>query len=156
MAKNEGVDILLAEDNPGDVKLITDALAETDMHPTVHCVKDGVEAMRFLRRQAPFERTAKPAIVLLDLNLPGKDGRSVLAEIKSDPSLASTPVIILSGSDAPQDVATCYALHANCYVIKPRDLFGMNETIGSLADFWLKRVELPPEPNPRLSSGVGE
>ncbi len=148
MAKSKHVDILLVEDNPGDVKLITDALAETDIHPTVHCIRDGVEAIHFLRKQAPFEDIPRPAIIILDLNLPSKDGRTILAEIKSDPDLASTPVIILSGSDAPKDISTCYSLHANCYIIKPRDLFGMNETIKSLVDFWLKRVKLPgPEPH---------
>jgi CheY-like chemotaxis protein len=148
MAENRRVDILLVEDNLGDIKLITEALAETDLRPDVHCVRDGVEAMRFLRSQAPFEGTPKPAVVVLDLNLPCKDGRAVLAEIKSDPVLAPMPVIILSGSDAPQDISTCYALHANCYLIKPRDLFGMNETIRSLVDFWLQRVKLPSASNP--------
>ncbi len=156
MSENKRVDILLVEDNLGDIKLITDALAETDTRPRVHCVRDGVEAIRFLRRQPPFEGMPTPAIVVLDLNLPRKDGRAVLAEIKSDSALASTPVIILSGSDAPQDISTCYALHANCYIIKPRDLFGMNETVRSLVDFWLQRVKLPSNPDPQVRSGVGK
>ena len=156
MVENKHVDILLVEDNLGDIKLITDALAETNLRPGIHYVRDGIEAMQFLRKQAPFENAPKPAIVLLDLNLPRKDGRAVLAEIKSDPALAHTPVIVLSGSDAPQDISACYALHANCYISKPRDLFGMNETISSLVDFWLQKVRLPPDPNPLISSGVGK
>lgn len=153
MVENKHVDILLVEDNLADVKIITDALAENETHPGVHCVRDGIEALQFLRKQAPFEDAPKPAIVLLDLNLPRRDGRAVLAEIKSDPGLALTPVIIFSGSDAPQDISTCYTLHANCYIIKPRDLLGINETIHSLVDFWLKRVKLPPEPNPHTYAG---
>ena len=154
MIEHKRIDILLVEDNPGDVKLITDALADTDIHPIVHCVRDGVEAMLFLRKQSPFEDAPKPAIILVDLNLPRKDGRAVLAEIKSDPALAPTPVIILSGSDAPQDIAACYASHANCYIIKPRDLFGMNKTIRSLVDFWLQKVKLPPDANPQIDGRV--
>ena len=143
MAENGSIDILLVEDNPGDIKLITDALVETDMNSSVYSVRNGVEALQFLRKQAKFENAPTPAIVLLDLNLPCKDGREVLAEIKADPALAATPVIVLSGSDAPQDISNCYALHANCYIIKPRDLFGINETMRSLVDFWLKRIRLP-------------
>ena len=147
MNENNYIDILLVEDNLGDVKLITEALEETDYHPSIYCVRDGVEAMKYLRKQEPFEHFPAPSIVLLDLNLPRKDGRSVLAEIKSDPTMATTPVIILSGSDAPQDILACYALHANCYVVKPRDLFGMNETINKIVDFWLQEVKLPPNSN---------
>lgn len=154
MKDNKRIDILLVEDNPGDIKLITDALVETDLRPSIYNVRDGVEAMQFLRNQAPFQDSLKPAIVVLDLNLPRKDGRAVLAEIKSDPTLAFIPVIVLSGSDAPQDISTCYALHANCYIVKPRDLFGMNETIRSLVDFWLQKVKLVPDPNHRIDSGV--
>ncbi len=148
MANNRSVDILLVEDNRGDVTLITQALAETDIRPDIRYARDGIEAMQYLRREAPFEDAPKPAIIILDLNLPGKDGRAVLAEIKSDPILAHTPVIVFSSSDAPQDVSACYDLHANCYLIKPRDLFGMTETIRSLVDFWLQKVKLPPDPNP--------
>ncbi len=153
MANNRSVDILLVEDNLGDVTLITQALAETDIRPEIRCVRDGIEAVQNLRKEAPFEDALKPAIIILDLNLPRKDGRAVLAEIKSDPTLALTPVIVLSSSDAPQDISTCYQLHANCYIVKPRDLFGMTETIRSLVDFWLQKVKLPPDPNPQDRSG---
>lgn len=156
MAEDKRVDILLVEDNLGDVRLITDALAETDIQPSVHRVRDGIEAIQFLRRESPFENAPKPAIMLLDLNLPRKDGRLVLAEIKSDPVLARTPVIVLSGSDAPQDVSICYSLHANCYVIKPRDLFGLFDTIRRLVDFWLKVVAFPPNAEPEILSEAGQ
>ncbi len=148
MAVDSRVDILLVEDNPGDVRLITEALAETDQKPEIGCVRDGVEAIRFLRNEPPFEAAPKPAIIILDLNLPRKDGRAVLAEIKADPSLAMIPVIIFSGSDAPQDISTCYDLHANCYMVKPRDLFGMTEALKALTEFWLQRVKLPPGASP--------
>jgi chemotaxis family two-component system response regulator Rcp1 len=144
MHENRLFDILLVEDNPGDIKLITDALAETGVSVNVHSVRDGIDAMRFLRNEPPFEHSPTPAIVLLDLNIPRKDGREVLAEIKSDPVLGLKPVVIFSGSDAPQDISACYSLHANCYVVKPRDLFELTDTVNSLVDFWLKRVKLPP------------
>jgi len=156
MNKHKNTNILLVEDNLGDIKLITEALDETNVHPSIHCVRDGVEAMKYLRKQNPFERVPTPSIVLLDLNLPRKDGRTVLTEIKSDPSLATTPVIILSGSDAPQDISACYALHANCYIVKPRDLFGMNETINKIVDFWLQEVKLPLISNQSLYDGGDE
>ncbi len=145
MAEVERIDILLVEDNPGDIRLVTGALAETDLNPSVVCVRDGLEAMRYLRCQPPYGYAPRPILVILDLNLPRMDGRAVLSEIKSDPELALIPVILLSGSDAPQDITASYALHANAYIVKPRDLEGMTETIRSLVDFWLKRVCLPPD-----------
>jgi two-component system, chemotaxis family, response regulator Rcp1 len=148
MVGNRRIDILLVQDNPGDVMLITEAMAETAANPEITSVRDGIEAMKFLRGEVPFQDAPKPAIIILDLNLPRKDGREVLAEIKSDPGLANTPVIVFSGSDAPQDISTCYGLHANCYIVKPRDLFGMTETIRSLVDFWLTKVKLPSDPPP--------
>jgi chemotaxis family two-component system response regulator Rcp1 len=153
MSGNDRIDILLVEDNPGDIKLITVSIAEAEPGVEIHCVRDGIEAMQFLLRQAPFENAPEPAIVVLDLNLPRKSGRALLAEIKSDPHLAMTPVVVFSGSDAPQDIIACYSLHANCYIVKPRDLYGMNEAMRSLLDFWLRRVTLPPCPGPRLCQG---
>jgi chemotaxis family two-component system response regulator Rcp1 len=143
MESGSTVEILLVEDNPGDVRLITDALAETDVRPVMRYVKDGVEAMHFLRREAPFESAPRPGIIVLDLNLPRRDGLAVLKEIKSDPVLALTPVIIFSGSDAPQAVTTSYALGANCYIVKPRDLYNFTETIRCLVDLWLRKAKLP-------------
>jgi chemotaxis family two-component system response regulator Rcp1 len=144
MSGDDRIDILLVEDNPGDIRLITESLTEAEPRADVHCVRDGVEAMRFLLRQDPFRDAPEPTIIVLDLNLPRKDGRTVLAEIKSHPLLAVIPVVVLSGSDAPQDIIACYKLHANCYLVKPRDLYGMNEAIRSLVDFWLRRATLPP------------
>ena len=152
MADDPRVDILLVDDNPGDVRLISEALEETEFRPGIRHAKDGFEAMQFLRRQPPFENAPKPAIILLDLNLPRKDGRAVLAEIKSDSSLASIPVIVFSGSDAPQDISACYALHANSYIVKPRDLTGLTETVECLTRFWLGCVTLPPDSGPRTWS----
>lgn len=152
MSTDGRVDILLVEDNLGDVQLITDALAETELNPELLTIRDGIEALRFLRNELPFQDAPKPAIIILDLNLPRKDGRRVLAEIKSDPALAVIPVIVLSGSDAPQDVSTCYSLHANCYIVKPRDLHGYSDMIRSLVDFWLTRVKLPADPKPHVDN----
>jgi chemotaxis family two-component system response regulator Rcp1 len=147
MINDRQANILLVEDNRGDIMLITQAMEETNIHLQVHRVGDGIEALQFLRRQAPFEDVPEPAIIILDLNLPRKDGRTVLAEVKSDPTLASIPVIVLSGSDAPLDISTCYALHANCYIVKPRDLFGLTDMIKSLVDFWFTKVKLPADLN---------
>jgi len=138
------IDILLVEDNLGDIKLITDALADTDARPEVCIVRDGYEAMQLLRKRPPYEHAPQPSLVLLDLNLPRKDGRTVLSEIKSDPDLAIIPVVVFSGSDAPQDILACYELHANSYIVKPRDLDGMIAAVISLVDFWLTKATLPP------------
>jgi two-component system, chemotaxis family, response regulator Rcp1 len=143
MANNDLVDILLIEDNAGDVKLITDALAETEKHPSFNVVRDGMEAMQFLKHEGTFQNAPRPQIIMLDLNLPRKDGREVLNEIKSDPSLRLIPVIVFSSSDAPLDIYNCYALCANCYLVKPRDLFSLIDTINSLVEFWLTKVSLP-------------
>lgn len=152
MAQDSLIDVLLIEDNLGDIQLITEALEESGANAKILTIRDGIEAIKFLRHEPPFQDAPKPSIIILDLNLPRKSGQAILAEIKSDPNLAITPVIIFSGSDAPQDITTCYALHANCYIVKPRDLRGLNETIGSLVDFWLMKVKLPPEPRPDMGS----
>lgn len=144
MSNSRRVDILLIENDAGDARLIIDALAETAVTPGVSHVRGGVEALQFLRREAPFADAPRPRIILLDLNLPGMDGRSVLREVKSDPALALTPVIVFSGSDAPNDILTCYAASANCYIVKPRDRHGFTETFRSLVDFWFGRATLPP------------
>ncbi len=146
MAANSRIYILLVEDNLGDIQLITEALAETGANPRIFSIRDGREAKRFLRHEPPFQDIPKPSIIIIDFNLPGKDGQGILAEIKSDQDLAITPVIVLSGSDAPQDITACYALHANCYIVKPRDLHGLTETLRSLVDFWLTKVLYPRKP----------
>jgi chemotaxis family two-component system response regulator Rcp1 len=152
MITHSHIDILLVEDNRGDIQLITEALEETGANPKILTIRDGMEAIRLLRREPPFQDAPKPSIIILDLNLPRKDGREILTEIKSDPALAIIPVIIFSGSDAPQDISACYALHANCYIVKPRDLHGLTETIRSLVDFWLMKVKLPPGPDSDMNS----
>jgi chemotaxis family two-component system response regulator Rcp1 len=143
MNNNKFVDILVVEHNPGDVRLISDALKEIDAKVRTQVVWNGIEAIKFLRREPPFQEAPKPRITIMDLNLPLKHGQVVLKEIKSDPSLALLPIIVFSGSDAPKGISTCYALGANCYIIKPRNLNDFTETMRSLVDFWLRKVSLP-------------
>jgi len=120
--ENRPVEILLVEDNPGDERLTREALKEGKVYSNLHWVKDGVEAMEFLRRQGKHRSVPRPDIILLDLNLPKKDGREVLSEMKGDASLRTIPVVILTTSQAEEDVVRSYDLHANCYVTKPVDL----------------------------------
>lgn len=143
MPNSRPANILLVEDNAGDIRLITEALKDTEIQLTLSVAKDGVEAMEFLRRAGQFGSAPRPSIVILDLNLPARNGREVLAEVKSDPGLKRLPVIVLSGSNSPQDILTSYDLNANCYIVKPRDLDDLMATMRSLVDFWLKRVRLP-------------
>jgi two-component system, chemotaxis family, response regulator Rcp1 len=135
--------ILIVEDNPADVRLTREAFAETRLQPTLHVARDGVEALAFLRRQAPFDDAPAPDLILLDLNLPRKDGREVLREIKRDPDLRRTPVVVLTTSHAPADVQQSYALHANCYITKPVDLDRFLELVQRVEQFWLATVTLP-------------
>jgi chemotaxis family two-component system response regulator Rcp1 len=143
MPEKSFVDILLVEHNPGDVRLIEDALKEIDAKLKTQVVWNGIEAIKFLRREPPFEDAPHPRIMIMDLNLPLKHGQVVLKEIKSDASLALMPIIVFSGSDAPKGISTCYALGANCYVIKPQNLNDFTEAIRSLVDFWLRKASLP-------------
>lgn len=138
------VDILLIEDNPGDVRLVQEALRESTTHKTLHLARDGFEAMDFLRQQGAFSEAPRPALILLDLNLPGKHGAEVLDEIKCDDVLRKIPVVVLSGSNQYRDVRTCYDNHANCYVTKPADLDCFMETIQTIESFWLTKARLPP------------
>jgi CheY-like chemotaxis protein len=139
----ERVDILLVEDNPGDARLMQEALAEARVRNRLHVVADGVEALAYLRRQHPFASAIRPDLILLDLNLPGKDGRDVLAEIKRDQDLRRIPVVILTSSQAAADIARAYDLHANAYVTKPLDLEQFITVVKSIEDFWLTIVKLP-------------
>jgi len=141
----EPVEILLAEDNPGDVKLTRKALAEGKLANNLHVVGDGVEAMAYLRGEGEYEGRPRPDLVLLDLNMPRKDGRAVLEEIKCDEDLKRIPVVVLTSSEAEEDVAKSYELHANAYLTKPIDFDGFLEIVGSLEEFWLEVVKLPPE-----------
>ena len=139
----ERVDILLVEDNPGDARLMQEALAEARVRNRLHVVADGVEALAYLRRQHPFASAIRPDLILLDLNLPGKDGRDVLAEIKRDEDLRRIPVVILTTSQAEADIARAYDLHANAYVTKPLDVEQFITVVKSIEDFWLTIVKLP-------------
>jgi two-component system, chemotaxis family, response regulator Rcp1 len=138
------VQILLVEDNPGDVRLAIEALRYMTILNQLHVVQDGVEAMSFLRREGRFAGIPRPDLVLLDLNLPRKDGREVLAEIKQDVDLKRIPVVILTSSAAEQDVLQAYNLYANCYITKPLELEQYLRVIRSIEDFWLAVVKLPP------------
>ncbi len=138
------IEILMVEDNPGDVRLTVEALKEGKVRNNLHSVADGEEALKFLRREAPFEEAARPDLILLDLNLPKKTGREVLTEIKADPYLRRIPVVILTVSKAEQDIVESYNLHANCYITKPVNLEQFLEVVKSIEDFWLTVVTLPP------------
>lgn len=140
------VEVLLVEDNPGDVRLTREALRDGKVSNNLSVVQDGVEAMRFLRREGPYADAPRPDVVLLDLNLPKKDGRQVLQEIKGDEALRMIPVVILTSSEAERDIAGAYALQANCYVTKPVDLDQFITVVRSIEDFWFSIVKLPPEP----------
>ncbi|MGD9787272.1 MAG: response regulator [Sulfuricellaceae bacterium] len=133
------VEILLVEDNPGDVRLTEEALKEGKVQADLSVARDGEEALAWLRRA---DRKL-PDLILLDLNLPRKDGREVLQEIKADPHLKSIPVVVLTTSDAEQDITQAYALHANCYITKPVDLEQFIQAIRAIDDFWLTLVKLP-------------
>jgi two-component system, chemotaxis family, response regulator Rcp1 len=138
------VEILIVEDNPGDVRLTVEALKEAKVRNNLSVVTDGVEAMEFLRRKGRFASAVRPDLILLDLNLPRKDGREVLKEIKADPELLRIPVVILTTSQAEQDIVRTYNLHANCYITKPVDLDRFLEVVRSIEEFWLTIVKLPP------------
>ncbi len=137
--------ILLVEDNPGDVVLTQEALSEAKVANDVHVAVDGEEAMRFLRRGPGYEDAPRPDLILLDLNLPRKDGREVLADVKGDPELRRIPVIVLTTSAAEQDILHTYDLHANSYVTKPLDIGDFLEAVRQIEGFWLELVRLPDE-----------
>ena len=135
--------VLLVEDNPGDVRLTIEAMREGRVLNSMNVAVDGEEAMAFLRKQPPYEDAPRPDLILLDLNLPRKDGREVLAEIKADDSLRRIPVVILTTSRAEEDVLRSYNLHANCYITKPVDLDQFINVVKSINDFWFSVVRLP-------------
>ena len=139
------IEVLLVEDNPGDVRLTREALKEGKVCNNLSVVPDGVQAMAFLRRQGPYADAPRPDVILLDLNLPRKDGREVLEEVKGDPELRSIPVVVLTSSEADRDIARAYALHANCYITKPVDLDQFITVVKSIEDFWFSIVKLPQE-----------
>jgi CheY-like chemotaxis protein len=137
------IEILLVEDNPGDVRLTQKALAESKIYNKLHVAEDGEEAMEFLRMEGRHAGAVKPDMVLLDLNLPGLDGREVLRLIKSDEHLKRIPVIILTTSKAEEDILRTYGDYANCYVTKPLDITQFFDVVRSIEDFWLTIVKLP-------------
>ncbi len=142
-SRNNLVEILLVEDNPGDVRLTREAMKEGKMRNNLSVAEDGVEAMAFLRQEGKYADAPRPDVVLLDLNLPRKNGRAVLQEIKADPDLRRIPVVILTSSKAEEDILNSYDSQANCYVTKPGDLEQFMDVIRSVEGFWVQIVKLP-------------
>jgi chemotaxis family two-component system response regulator Rcp1 len=139
------IHILLIEDNPGDVRLAIETFKDAKIHNQVNVVPDGVEAMAYLRKQGKYANATRPDVILLDLNMPRKDGREVLKEVKEDPDLRRIPVVILTMSQAEQDILKSYDLHANCYISKPVDLTQFNKVVQSIENFLFMIVKLPPK-----------
>ena len=139
----EPIDILLVEDNPGDVRLTTEALKKCKIHNNLFVVKDGVEAMSFLHKEAKYADAVTPDIIFLDLNLPKKDGREVLEEIKADENLKKTPVVILTTSQNEEDILKAYDLHANCFITKPVGFEQFTKIVAAIDNFWFSIVKLP-------------
>lgn len=137
------IEILMVEDNPGDVRLTVEALKGAKVRNNLQVVNDGVEAMAYLRNQGQYADAPRPDLILLDLNLPKKDGREVLAEIKADSDLRLIPVVVLTVSSSEEDILRTYDLHANCYITKPVDLERFITVVKSIQDFWLTIVKLP-------------
>lgn len=142
--KPRAIKILLVDDNPGDVRLIMEALKKSKKLSNLSVVRDGVEVMAFLRREGKYASTSRPDLILLDLKMPKKDGKEVLAEIKNDPDLKRIPVVVLTTSNDPRDIFESYNLHANCYITKPIGLNQLRAVVKSIEDFWFTVVELPP------------
>jgi two-component system, chemotaxis family, response regulator Rcp1 len=140
------IEVLLVEDSPGDVRLTREAFTDAKVHINLHVASDGVKAMLFLNREGEHANVPRPDLILLDLNLPKKDGREVLAEIKENPKLKSIPVVILTTSSSEADILRSYQLHANCYITKPVGLEGFLTVVRSIDSFWLSVVKLPRDP----------
>jgi CheY-like chemotaxis protein len=147
-------EVLLVEDNPADARLTQEALREGTMRNNLHHVKDGVEALLFLRREGPYENAPMPNVVILDLNMPRKDGRQVLAEMKQDAQLRLIPVVVLTTSEAESDILESYQLNANCYITKPVDLDKFINIVRTIEAFWLAIVKLPNRRSDRLSTAA--
>ena len=145
LTKVKPIDILLVEDNPGDVRLTREALKEGKVLNTLHVVGDGIEALEFLKHEGKYAKGVHPDIILLDLNLPRMDGREVLEKIKSNPKLRRIPVVILTTSKSEEDIIKSYDLHANCFITKPVDLDQFITVIKSVEEFWFTIVKLPPD-----------
>jgi CheY-like chemotaxis protein len=143
--KSKEITILLVEDNPGDIRLVREALDECGMHHRLEVVTDGVQALDHLRREKAASKKSLPDLILLDLNLPKKDGREVLMELKGDADLRRLPVVVFSSSEAGEDILGSYDHHANCYVCKPLELDAYIKVIGQIVRFWMDPAELPPK-----------
>jgi two-component system, chemotaxis family, response regulator Rcp1 len=139
------IEVLLVEDSPGDVRLTREAFKDAKVHINLHVASDGAKAMAFLKREGEYAKAPRPDLILLDLNLPKKDGREVLGEIKEDSSLKTIPVVILTTSSSEADILRSYQLHANCYITKPVGLEGFLTVVRSIDSFWLSVVRLPHE-----------
>lgn len=142
---SKNIEILLVEDNPADIRLAQEAFKDAKVRNILYTVGDGVEAMAFLRREGKYADVGRPDLILLDLNLPKKDGREVLAEIKADDHLKLIPVVILTVSKDEEDILKTYKLHANCYITKPIDFEQFMKVVKSIEEFWLTIVKLPPK-----------
>jgi CheY-like chemotaxis protein len=143
--RGEPIEILLAEDNPGDVKLTRKALESGDIRNNLHVVTDGVETMKFLKQEGEYADAPRPDLLLLDLNMPKKDGRQVMEDMEADPSLRRIPVVVLTSSDAEEDIVRSYELNANAYLTKPVDFDGFVDIVKRLEDFWFEVVKMPPK-----------
>jgi len=141
------VNVLVVEDSPGDARLITEAFKETKVKTDVKVVQDGVDAMSFLRQEGDYANATRPDLILLDLNLPRKDGREVLAEIKHSRAFKQIPVLILTTSNQPQDILYSYENHANSYIVKPMDMDSFFKVVKNLEDFWFRVAKLPTHPD---------
>jgi chemotaxis family two-component system response regulator Rcp1 len=139
------IEILLIEDSPADVLLTREAFEESRIFNTIHVAEDGVQAMDFLYKRGDYASAPRPNLILLDLNLPRKNGREVLAEIKADPELKSIPIVVLTTSNADEDILKAYDLNANCYVVKPMGFDNFMQAMQSIRHFWFSIVTLPPE-----------
>lgn len=139
------IEILLVEDSPTDVLMAREALTEAKLLNNIHVTEDGVEALEFLRKEGKYTHAPRPDLILLDLNLPRKNGREVLAELKADPTFKSIPVVVLTTSRAEEDILRSYNLHANCYVVKPVEFDKFVQAVKSISHFWFSNVTLPPE-----------
>jgi len=151
-SRGRPIEILLVEDSPSDAELTVEALRDAKVVNHLSIVEDGVQAMEYVRRQGQFSRAPRPDLILLDLNLPRKDGREVLSELKADPELKMIPVVVLTTSNADQDVVQAYTLCANCYITKPVDFNQFLVVVRSIEDFWLTVVTLPHEEGAQSAS----
>jgi len=145
MINPKRIDVLLVEDDAGDVELTKEGLLAAKMMVNLHVVDDGEKALKFLRKEPPYTAAVRPDIILLDLNMPRKNGQETLKEIKADATLRSIPVVVLTTSDAEADIVKCYDLGANCYITKPIGFEAFTKVVGMIEEFWFTIVKMPPK-----------